>query len=301
LLSLVLLTGYAGLTSLCQLTFVGLGAFAMGRLGHGGSLWGVLAAVGIGAAAGFVVGLPTLRLRGLYLALATFAFADAMDQIFFLNPNIFGLGGNINVARPHIPGIRQTDRIFFIEVAVLFALTSIAVLAVRRGRFGRRLAALDDSPAACATLGLNINWTRLALFTVSAGLAGLGGVLYGGGQGLVSENDFLPLLSLVVLLQLRVGGVNTATGALLGSMFFAFFQLFALHSVHTSLLGWHVKLADLQYPLTGLAAIAVSRDPNGIGGHIADAGERLRAAIARRRSPGTPAATRLDEPELAGV
>jgi branched-chain amino acid transport system permease protein len=272
----------------------------MGRYGHGGSLWGVLAAIGFAAAAGFVLGLPTLRLRGLYLALATFAFANAMDAVFFLNPKIFGLGGSINVERPHIPGIRQTDRIFFIELAVVFALTSVAVLAVRRGRFGRRLAALDDSPAACATLGLNINWTRLALFTISAGMAGLGGVLYAGGQHSVSENDFVPLLSLVILLQLRIGGIATATGAFVGAMFFAAFQLFGLHSAALTIFGWHVNVTDLQLPLTGIAAIAISRDPQGIGGHVADVAEQLRSALARRRSTQTPTGS-VDEAELAHV
>jgi branched-chain amino acid transport system permease protein len=303
LLSLVLLTGYAGLTSLCQMTFAGLGAFAMGRLGHGGSIWGVLAAVGLSAAVGFLLGLPTLRLRGLYLALATFAFANAMDEIFFKSPHIFGTGGSISVARPHIPGIRQTDRVFFIELAVMFVLGAIAVLAVRRGRFGRRLAALDDAPAACATLGLNINWTRLVLFTVAAAMAGLGGVFYGGGQGLVSEADFMPLVSLLFLLQLRVGGINTVTGAFLGAMFFALFQLAGIHHLGFGVGGHRFAVLDLQYVLVALAAVVVSRDPNGAGGRIAEASQQLRQALAARRTPPTPSTppSAGSEPELAHV
>src|SRR3954470_3779467 len=287
LLSLVLLTGYAGLTSICQMTFAGLGAFAMGHLGHGGSLWGVLAAVGLAAGVGFLLGLPTLRLRGLYLALATFAFASGMDEIFFKSPSILGTGGSLNVARPHIPGISQTDRVFFIELVIFFVLASIAVLAVRRGRFGRRLSALDDSPAACATLGLNINWTRLALFTVAAAMAGLGGVFYGGSQGLVSQADFMPIVSLLILLQLRIGGINTASGAFFGAIFFALFQLAGAHHVELPLT--NIKVIDLQYLLVALGAFAVSRDPNGLGGHIAELGEKLREAIAARR--GTPGTT----------
>ena len=83
LLSLVLLTGYGGQVSLCQFTFVGLGAYAMGKLGDGGSLLGVVAAVLLAALFGALVALPALRLRGLYLALATLAFATAMDKVFF--------------------------------------------------------------------------------------------------------------------------------------------------------------------------------------------------------------------------
>ena len=298
LLSLVLLTGYGGLTSLAQMTFAGLGAFAMGHLGHGGSLIGVLAAIGLAGGVGFLLGLPTLRLRGLYLALATLAFAAAMDDIFFAK--IFKTGGSLDVARPHLPGVPRTDRAYFIEMAVVFALAGIALVAVRRGRIGRRLAALDDSPAACATLGVNINWTRLAVFTASAAIAGLGGVLYGGQQGSVTQDNFFFLISLVILLQLRIGGINTVTGAFLGAMFFAMFKVLALHQVGLTLAGHHFALGDLQYVLTGAAAIAVSRDPNGIGGHVADIAAKLRAAMkARRERPGTtPAGTTADEPEL---
>jgi branched-chain amino acid transport system permease protein len=299
MLSLVLLTGYSGLTSICQMTFAGVGAYAMAKYGGGGSLWGVLAAIGLAAAAGFLVSLPTLRLRGLYLALATFAVASGADQLFFLNPHIFGTGGSLNVDRPHIPGIRQTDKTFFLELVIFFVLASIAILAVRRGRFGRRLAALDDSPAACATLGLNINWTRLVLFTVAAGIAGLGGVFYGGSQHLVGEMDFMPLISLLILLQLRIGGINTATGAFFGAVFFALFQIAGAHHWHVPTT--HISVLDLQYPLVALGAVAVSRDPNGLGGRIAELGDRLRAAMAARR--GTPDPTHVDtpEPELAHV
>lgn len=304
LLSLLLLTGYAGLTSLCQMTFAGLGGFAMGRLGAGGSLWGVLAAVGLAGAVGALLGLVTVRLRGLYLALATFAFATAMDEIFFKSPSIFGAGGNLQVPRPGIPGVRQTDKVFFIELATFFALASIAVLAVRRGSIGRRLAALDDSPAACATLGLNIAWTRLALITVSAGLAGLGGVFYGGAQGLVGADDFAPLVSLLVLLQLRIGGIATASGAFFGGAFFALFQLAGAHNLAFTVFGHRFAVLDLQYVLVALGGLVVSRDPNGIGGRIAAAAEKLRQTRVVRRgrsgAAGRPPAE-IADPELAHV
>src|SRR5205807_9924795 len=179
LLSLLLLTGYGGQISAAQLTFVGFGAFAMGKLGQGGSLLGVLAAVGLAAAAGALVALVTLRVRGLYLALSTVAFAQAMVYVFFDNNNVFGQGGALEVARVHVPGISlHSDRAFFVACAVVFAAAAVGVLALRRASFGRRLAAMSDSAAACATLGMNIAWTKLAVFTVSAGLAGPAGVLY---------------------------------------------------------------------------------------------------------------------------
>jgi branched-chain amino acid transport system permease protein len=294
LLSLVLLTGYGGMVSLCQMTFAGLGAVAMGHLGHGGNLLGVVTAVALAAGAGAVIALPTLKMRGLYLALATFAFATVMQQAVFTQ--LFGTGGQLSVARPSIPGIpTESDQAFFIFTAAIFALGCIGVLALRRRPFGRRLVAVNDSPAACATLGVNVNWTKLTVFTTAAGLAGLGGALLGGVSGQVDANSFVALLSLVILLLARVGGINTATGALVGASTLTFFAVLQPH---------FPQLGNLQYLLTGLAAVSVGRDPNGIGGRIAEGATKLREIFGYQVKgtdlgtdaiAGTPAAVFLEE------
>jgi branched-chain amino acid transport system permease protein len=291
LLSLMLVTGYGGMVSLCQMAFVGLGAYAMSHVGgNGGSLLGVFAAVGLSAAAGALVALPTLRLRGLYLALATFAFASVMEVAVF--GQIFGSGGSAHVAKVDLPGLStQSPRGFFILSAVVFALCAIGVLALRRGPFGRKLVAANDSPAACATLGVSVNSTKLITFSVAAGLAGLAGVIYGGNQGQVGTNDFAALLSLVVLLLARVGGINTATGALLGAVTYSLYPILDTH---------FPKIGAAQYLLTGLAAISVGRDPNGLGGRIAGVIEDFRTGQSRREvairvTAGTPAAVFIAE------
>jgi branched-chain amino acid transport system permease protein len=290
LLSLVLVTGYGGMVSLCQFAFVGLGAYAMSHVGGTrGSLLGVLAAIGLAAAVGALVALPTLRLRGLYLALATFAFATVMDVAVF--GQILGTGGSINVARVRIPGIpTQSGPAFMVLSSIVFVVCAIAVLAVRRGPFGRKLVATNDSPAACATLGVNVNMTKLITFTAAAGLSGLAGVIYGGNQGQVGHDDFAALLSLVVLLLARVGGINTATGALLGAFTYALFPVLNQH---------FPSIGTAQYLLTGLAAITIGRDPNGFGGRIARIGERYRAGwgtpTALPAPAGTPAAVFIAE------
>src|SRR3954465_1027311 len=270
LLSLLLLTGYGGMVSVCQLTFVGLGAVAMGRVGgHSGSLLGVLAAIGFAAAVGFLLALPTLKMRGLYLALATFAFAAVMDQAVFTQ--LFGTGGNQLVARPNIPGVpTSSDRAFLILSAVVFTVAAIGVLAVRRSSFGRRLVAVNDSPAACATLGVNVNWPKLVVFSASAAMCGVAGVLIGGVARQVDALTFPALLSLVALLLARVGGINTATGVLLGAFTFALFPVFVPHLPH---------ILHNQFLLTGIAAISVGRDPNGIGGRIAQGADHVRRAF----------------------
>ena len=271
MLSLVVLTGYGGMISLCQFTFIGLGAYAMGHAGgHLGSPLGLLGAAGLAAGFGLVVALPTLRLRGLYLALATLAFAAAMDMLFFTR--VLGTGGAVNIARPHVFGIRPTNQVYFVELAVVFAIAGIAVLALRRGSFGLRLTAIDDSPAACATLGLNITWTKLVVFTSAAALAGFGGALYGAVPGQVSSSEFNPLQSLVILLIARLGGINTVSGVLLGAGFFSGLSILQEHTP---------GVAQITSLLVGLGAISVGRDPNGLGGRIADAAAWLKARFGR--------------------
>jgi branched-chain amino acid transport system permease protein len=270
LLSLVLLTGYSGQVSLCHLTFLGIGAYAMGRWGHG-TLLGVVLAVGLATVAGAVLALVTSRLQGLYLALATFAFAKAMDESFFTRE--LGSGGTMTVRRLRLPGLpAMDDRGYLVVCTVVFAAGAVAVLAVRRGRWGRQLTAVSDSEAAAATLGLNPRVTKVVVFAASAGLAGLSGALYGGLQGTVSPNDFAVLGSLSLLLALRIGGVSTVTGAVIGAASVAYFPLMQAHVPS------EVQLA---YLLTGLAAVSLGRDPDGFGGQLGRVGEQLRAARLR--------------------
>lgn len=274
LLSLVLLTGYGGQVSLCTLTFVGLGAYAMGKAGAGGSVRGVVAAVLLSAGVGALVALPTLRLRGLYLALATFAFGQLMDIGFF--GQRLGPSGSLQVDRLQLLGLPlDTAAGYFMLTAVVFAVGAVALLAVRRSRYGRVLAALNDSPAACATLGMRIDRVKLVVFSISAGIAGLGGALFGGlGAGLVSGFDFMTLQSAVLLLLLRVGGIKTVTGALIAG---------TITAVLPVLQQQVPSLGGLAFLITGIAALSVGSNPGGIGGALSDLGRRL----SRRRDRST--------------
>jgi branched-chain amino acid transport system permease protein len=253
-LSLVLLTGYSGQVSLCTLSFVGIGAYAMGKVG---GLGGVLVAVAATAAVGALVALPTLRLRGLYLALATFAFGEVVDIGFF--GHFFGASGTLHVDRVPMPA---GDAGYFVFCAAVFAAGAVALLAVRRSRFGRRLAALDDSPAASATLGMRIARVKLGVFAVAAATAGLGGALFGGlGAGLVSGTDFAALQSCVLLLLLRIGGIKTVTGAFLAAVLTA-----VLPVVQQQV----PSLGGLAYAVTGLGALTLGVAPGGVGGFLAE-------------------------------
>ena len=268
MLSLVVLIGYAGQVSLCQYTFVGIGAATMGRWFDSGSPLGLVFATAAAAVFGAIVALPALRLRDIYLALATVAFALFGDYVIFEHPEVFDRGATLNFERLNIGGLTlDGERAMFVFLAAAFAAMGMLVLAIRRGAFGRRLAAMNDSPAACATLGLNLVGTKVAVFAVAAGMAGLGGALFGNLRTSVSANDFLLLTSLNLFLLAMIGGITTVTGALIGGL-----ALPILGVIQEQ----HFQDVELQGLFIGAGAILISRFPNGFAGMLFAGAARLR-------------------------
>ena len=193
------LTGFGGQVSLCQMSFAAIGALVMAHHGQGGDPMALLLAAVVCAVVGALVALPALRLSGLYLALATAAFAVFLDRWVFLfrsfelGPWTIKLweGGVVAVDPVDIPGIDTTDRqTQLVVLACVAALGYLLVVAVRRSGFGQRLLAMKDSPAACATLGIDITRLKLGVFALSAAMAGVGGALYAGTLGSVSPERF---------------------------------------------------------------------------------------------------------------
>jgi len=222
-LSLVPLTGWGGYVSICQLTFAGLGAYAMYKFGNGGSLLGLVAAAGLAGVVGALVALPALRLRGLYLALATMAFATLMDNAFFPWSAIFGFNGEVAIHHPALFGLNvNSNKAFTVFLAVVFALLSIAILALRRGPFGRVLVGMKDSEAACATLGLSLTTTKLLVFTLSAAMAGVAGALLGGAESVTGGLSYQMFESLLILAVVAIGGASVCSGALAGGLALGF-------------------------------------------------------------------------------
>ena len=283
-LSLVPLSGYGGQVSLCQFTFLGLGAVTMHWVDGGSSVLGVLAAAGLCAAAGAVLALPALRLRGLYLALATLAFAVLMDNVFFTSSSVMGVGGTVSVGRPDIFGMRfQTNRAYDVLLAVVLAAGVIGVGALRRGRFGRRLVAMNDSPAACSTVGLSLTLTKLAVFAFSAGLAGVAGALFGGLSTTVGAAQFGFLYSIAIFVAVTLAGVNLLTGAVLAGVFLAIGPV----------IGSHVpQIPNFTQLLVGIGIVTIGRNPNGIGrfyAEVADLWQRRRGRGLTAIEPVSPA------------
>ena len=271
LLSLVLVVGYGGQVSLCQLTFAGLSAWTMGEVGHG---WlGVLCGVAVATGAGLLVALPTVRLRGLYLALATLAFAQAMDGSFF--NRAFGTNDSVAIPRVSLPVVDVTsDEGFLVLSSVVFAAAALGLLATRRSKYGRRLAALNDSTAGCSTLGIDVTRHKLAVFGASAGLAGVGGVLYAGSHVAVGSFDFNLFNSMTLLLLLLIGERTMVSGALFSAALFSV----ALPELTTALKdAGFAGYAAVSFLVTGLLVLRVARDPRGAMGQLADLSHRLPA------------------------
>ena len=218
MLSMVLLTGYGGHVSLAQLAFAGVGALTYAKLEEP-NLYGLLVSVLVSAAVGALVALPVLRLTGLFLALATLAFASIMDKVIFQADWAFGFNGLLPAGRLSLLGhtVSSTGGYVFL-MAVFLVVVAWAVLLLRRGVVGRLLIATRDSAAACGTLGLDIRGFRVVLFGLSAGLAGLGGALFAGLRQNIGSGDFIYFNSLLLLLFAVVAGVTSVTGAVLGGI-----------------------------------------------------------------------------------
>ena len=277
-LSVVLLTGYGGQISLAQYAFMGFGAWLFGALSPGGGVLGLVGVAVVSAGLGAVVVLPTLRLRGLYLALTTLAFAELAYFLFFSQTSVMGSTDRA-VPRVHLPGISlagSKSELFF--ECVVFALFAVGILAVRRGSMGRLLMATRDSSAACATLGANLTLTKLLLFASSSAIAGVGGALWGGVERQVTSLNFGYQLGLSLVLIVYIWGIASPSGALLGGLSLSV----AFPQIAPHLPG---RWSQIGYILTGFGAISLGRNPNGSIGQISEAWQRLQRVLRHRTAP----------------
>jgi branched-chain amino acid transport system permease protein len=347
ILSLVLLVGYAGEVSLATMALAGIGGTVLyHHVGHDSSsragLMAFVVAMVATALVGAVIALPALRLRGLYLALATAAFSLGVEQMVFKEYTVsrriypatliligaLGLGavyrgfrshhargaviaalssgavfalaatnpwlqkerwspifpnGNLQVPRPHLFGIdfNPQDN-FVLLLAVVFAILGVGMIALRRSAYGRRLTAMKNSPAACATLGLNIVRLKLSVFMISAAVAGLGGCLFAQEIGSVTADRFSLFESMAMLMLLVVAGAGYVSGGLsagllYGAVFVALGSIFAKIGENVSALhGVSAWLVHFTVLLPALIGIGLGRNPSGF---LADSFQRYRVLI----------------------
>ncbi|MGZ4680041.1 MAG: ABC transporter permease, partial [Ilumatobacteraceae bacterium] len=222
-LSYTLVTGEGGLISLCQITLAGIGAFAAARLAAeaGWPVWlAILAGAVFAVPFGLLVALPSLRIGDLYLALLTIGFALLVEQFVWTRNEYENFGAGVQMARPF--GIGITDRLeMYAIVAVVFAVVALAIVNLKRATSGLVFAAIRSSEQASTTTGISIVRAKLAVFAISAFVAGLGGGLYATVVGTALPRTFNALVGIVWLAIVVTWGVRSVVGALLAGMIFA--------------------------------------------------------------------------------
>jgi ABC-type branched-subunit amino acid transport system ATPase component/branched-subunit amino acid ABC-type transport system permease component len=213
-LSLGLLIRTSGQVSLCQMTFAAIGAAAFGHFATNWHLpWllallcGALVAVPVGA----VIAIPAIRLRGVFVAVATLGFAILVEDLFFTRSFMFGPTPNgLQTPAPDfsIGGLSLSGGTgFYLLVLLITVIVVLLVIAIERGRMGRLLAGLRDSPEALEVHGTNINVAKTVVFCISAAIAGLAGALSGAvyQYSVGTQFDWLTSLELVVVVIVAIG------------------------------------------------------------------------------------------------
>jgi len=229
LLGLNILTGYSGQISLGHGAFYALGAYVTAILMDkaGVPYWATVPAAGaVCLVAGFLFGLPALRLEGLYLALATFALGVSMPQLLKYKHLEKWTGGvqGIVIPKPDAPfGLPlNPDRwLYFFTLAVALVMFLLA-WNLLRGRVGRALMAIRDQHIAAEAMGVNNAMYKAGAFGVSAMYTGVAGALGAIAVQFVAPDSFNIFLSITLLVGIVVGGLASISGALYGALFIQF-------------------------------------------------------------------------------
>lgn len=315
-ISLILLTGFSGQVSFGQFALVGFGALFGGWLvtGAGLDFWtGMLVAtVGTGLAAA-VIGVPALRIRGLFLGAVTLAFALASADYFFADSAHFPiLHMSTAVQRPTLPfgwdlgthPERAGNELHFYWFCLAVMVLVMAVVRnLRHTRWGRSFLAVRDNERAAAAYGVAPTQAKLLAFAVSGMIAGLAGYLFLFSEQQVDAASFPVTTSLVLFSAVVIGGLGSMSGAVIGALFFEGIQYF-------------VKVDALQQLTTGVGLIVVLAFlPGGLGSLFFSTRDALLRLLARRLGILVPSlvadrrvamettltGTPLSKPQPAGV
>ncbi|MGQ0845747.1 MAG: branched-chain amino acid ABC transporter permease [Sporichthyaceae bacterium] len=224
-LSLGLLVKMSAQVSLCHAAFVAVGAVAFSRLTTEAGLPWFLALLGAGLITvplGVIVSLPAVRLSGIYLALATFAFGLLMENLIYRKSFMFPQGGVREAPRPDLPGVGVAgDRAYFYVAVGVLAAVVLAVIVLQRSRLGRLLRALADSPLALGTYGTGTTTTLVLLFSISAFFAGIAGGVIAVGNGAAGPGGLGSLQSLLWIAVIAITGANLIRSSILAALLLA--------------------------------------------------------------------------------
>ncbi len=231
-LGLMLLAGYTGQFSLGHAAFLGVGAYTQGVLTNLGLPFPLAmgCAALLAAAVGVVVGLPALRVKGIYLGIATLAFGFIVEEVFARWESLTGGNAGMSVLSPAIGGWKISSSAGFYFICLVTAvLSTLGILNLLRSSTGRAFVAIRDSEISAQSMGIHLARYKTLAFALSAALAGLGGALYAHKIQFLSPDQFSILQSIDLLLLVVIGGLGSVHGAFLGAAFLiAMPQLIAL-------------------------------------------------------------------------
>jgi ABC-type branched-subunit amino acid transport system permease subunit len=260
----------------------------------------VLAAL-VAVAVGLVAGAPALRVRGMYLAIATLAAAVAIEELLLKWSWFTGGGAGSKVEPPSIFGVDlgisavgadDNRPAFGILCIVVLALTAVVVANIRRGATGLHWLGVRANERAAASAGTDVTRTKLTAFAVSSFIAGIGGALYAYGHPNLSADSFRVFGSLALIALVYLGGIASIAGALIAGVM-----------QDGGILSAGQTGSQTQFAISGLALIAVAiLYPNGISGALYSGRDRLRRMMGRDGEPGrSPTRAAGDPaPALAG-
>jgi len=221
-LGLMLLAGFTGLFSLGHAAFLGVGAYTQAVLTNAGVPFpfALVVAALLSAAVGMVVGLPALRVKGIYLGIATLAFGFIVEEVFARWERVTGGNAGMQLKAPDLFGFKaESGESFYYLCLVIAVIATLAILNLLRSPTGRAFVAIRDSEISAQSMGIHLARYKTLSFAISAALAGVGGALYAHKIKFLSPEQFDILQSIDLLLMVVVGGLGSVHGAFLGAIF----------------------------------------------------------------------------------
>jgi branched-chain amino acid transport system permease protein len=275
LLSWTLVTGEGGMLWLCQITFAGVGALTTAQLAnnHG---WPVLLAILAGGVVallmGVVVGLLSIRLGDLYVALVTLTFGLLMENLVFTLPSFVNQGLGLTLNRP---GFATSDRAFAYLCLTAFIIVALFIVNFRRSTTGLALNAARWSEAGAKTSGISVVQMKVIAGALAAGIAGIGGGLFALSQTTFQPSEFATFEGVVWLAVLVTMGIRSNAAALIGGVSLALLPALTQSYLPT----WTSNVTPV---LFGLGAVSAAKYPDGV---LAEQSRRLRRLVLHLRPP----------------
>ena len=221
-LGLMLLAGFTGLFSLGHAAFLGVGAYTQGALTHVGVPFPIALALSglLSAAVGMVVGLPALRVKGIYLGIATLSFGFIVEEVFARWEKVTGGNAGMHLQSPELLGWKlESGESFYWLCLIVTVISTLAILNLLRSSTGRAFVAIRDSEVSAQSMGIHLAYYKTLSFAISAALAGIGGALYAHKLKFISPDQFNIIQSVDLLLMVVIGGLGSVHGAFLGAIF----------------------------------------------------------------------------------